>query len=94
MARRSRKRPYAQPHRPLDMERLASVARSQTRLGCEYRVQRVAVGLKQYTCPSCHGIIAVGSSHVVAWRTDTFTTAENQLQERRHWHTSCWQRGL
>ena len=38
---------------------------------------------KGYRCPACHGDIAPGVGHVVAW-------PDAQAEERRHWHTHCW----
>ena len=37
----------------------------------------------------CDQMLAAGTVHVVAWRTDgLFGEA---IEDRRHWHTSCWQ---
>ncbi|MEX2487755.1 MAG: hypothetical protein WD377_09075 [Nitriliruptoraceae bacterium] len=38
---------------------------------------------KIYQCPGCGNPIPVGAGHVVAWPDD-------QVEERRHWHTHCW----
>ncbi len=40
---------------------------------------------KEYRCPGCDHVIPAGTPHVVAWREDL-------LDERRHWHTTCWRR--
>ena len=40
---------------------------------------------KPYTCPGCHGTIVVGQGHLVVVPCDA-------VDERRHWHRSCWAR--
>ena len=42
---------------------------------------------KEYRCPGCDHVVAVGQPHVVAWPPDL-------VEERRHWHTACWHRAL
>ena len=46
---------------------------------------------KTYRCPGCQQLIPVGVAHVVVWPV---WTGENDggVANRRHWHTSCWQR--
>jgi hypothetical protein len=43
---------------------------------------------KDYTCPGCQQTIPVGMAHVVSWRADDPRGGD----ERRHWHSYCWQR--
>ena len=40
---------------------------------------------KTYRCPGCDQEIVPNTGHVVAWR-------EDQLDDRRHWHSPCWSR--
>lgn len=95
MARRRSKRPYGAGHIPLDVSRLASVPRTQIGPGgAEFTVRRVRGGNKAYTCPGCHRTIAPGAAHVVAWSNESLFGPDRGLEERRHWHTSCWDRGL
>jgi hypothetical protein len=37
-------------------------------------------------CPGCDQEIRPGVGHVVAWPTQGW----GDLDDRRHWHTSCW----
>lgn len=93
MGRKSSKRPWNAPHTPLNMERLASIPRSQLGPGgVEYTVQQISSGQKIYTCPGCLQPIPVGAAHVVAWTEEYFYA--RGVEERRHWHTECWRRGL
>ena len=95
MARRRSKRPYGAGHIPLDVSRLTSVPRTQIGPGgAEFTVRRVRGGDKTYTCPGCHRPIASGTAHVVAWSNESLFGPDRGLEERRHWHTSCWERGL
>jgi len=49
---------------------------------------------KTYTCPGCHRVIGVGVPHVVAWPSSPsgFSHDASPIDERRHWHTGCWNR--
>jgi hypothetical protein len=40
---------------------------------------------KVYRCPGCDHEIVAGTPHVVVWR-------EDDVEDRRHWHTPCWRR--
>ncbi|MFD4292481.1 ATP/GTP-binding protein [Rhodococcus sp. NPDC058505] len=42
--------------------------------------------VKTYRCPGCDHEIQTGVAHVVAWPADGLGGAE----DRRHWHTGCW----
>ncbi|MBM7774016.1 serine/threonine protein kinase [Actinokineospora baliensis] len=42
---------------------------------------------KIYRCPRCDHEIRPGLSHVVAWPA----SRGRSVEERRHWHTMCWQ---
>ncbi|QQM66901.1 hypothetical protein [Actinomyces weissii] len=95
MARRSRKRPYGQGHVPLDLGRLASLPRTQQGPGgAEFTVRHLRGSTKPYTCPGCNRQIPPGTPHVVAWSNESLFGADRGLEERRHWHGSCWERRL
>ena len=44
--------------------------------------------VKFYICPGCNQNIPPGVAHVVAWPKEYGHRAE----DRRHWHSACWQR--
>jgi hypothetical protein len=46
-----------------------------------------AVATKAYRCPGCDQEIPPGTAHLVAW-----PAYAPGLEQRRHWHTPCWQR--
>lgn len=95
MARRSSKRPYRQGHVPLRLERLASMPRVQTGPGgAQFTVRYLRGGEKSYTCPGCNRTVPPGSPHVVAWSNESLFGPDRGFEERRHWHTSCWERHL
>lgn len=91
---RSRKRPWSEPHRELDVDALSrGVTRTETdRDGRAWTVRTVSGGDKRYRCPGCHRDIEPGTAHVVAWRSDHLFGDDAGLAERRHWHTACWRR--
>jgi hypothetical protein len=45
---------------------------------------------KPYRCPGCQQTIVPATPHVVAWPVEGTTLSGGGLDERRHWHTSCW----
>ena len=47
---------------------------------------------KPYLCPGCNTVVAVGMAHVVSWPREASIGSTSAVDERRHWHTSCWQR--
>jgi len=91
-SRRSRRRPYGEPPRPLDRDRATGGRSLQERQGEEWVVQRVRGGTKEYVCPGCQQVIPVGTDHVVAWQAEGIWGRQAALADRRHWHRSCWQR--
>lgn len=58
--------------------------------GRPYILRRVgAAGAKKnYICPGCNGPIFSGMAHIVAWPQE----GGGRVEERRHWHTRCWDR--
>jgi len=48
-------------------------------------VRRVAgtSAARPYRCPGCDQELRAGTPHVVAW-------PEGRPDDRRHWHTACW----
>ncbi|MBX9243960.1 hypothetical protein ICW40_03955 [Actinotalea ferrariae] len=89
--RRSSKRPWAQDHPELDVDRVRGGRRTESAADGEWVVQSVtgAAG-KAYTCPGCRQQIGPGTAHVVAWATDDLLGPEAGVAGRRHWHSSCW----
>lgn len=65
---------------------------TESKRGIVWNVQPVAAAsaVKQYTCPGCRLVIAVGVAHLVAWRADGLMGEADDLAARRHWHPHCW----
>ena len=51
-----------------------------------------AAATKPYTCPGCHRPVPAGTAHVVAWPGEVTSWTTGGVEERRHWHTACWNR--
>jgi hypothetical protein len=51
-----------------------------------YRVQQVTND-RAYRCPGCDHEIRPGTAHLVVM-------PEGSVDDRRHWHTPCWQREM
>lgn len=89
--RRSRKRPWSEPHVPLDLDRARGGVRSARGPGGhQYQVRSIPSGQKDYVCPWCNRTIPTGTAHVVAWSTEHIFGADAAIAERRHWHSGCW----
>lgn len=51
-----------------------------------------ATSTKEYRCPGCDQLIAMATPHVVVWPEHRSMFSESNLDDRRHWHTACWNR--
>src|SRR3954447_1514449 len=64
----------------------------------DWIVRRVSgsASAKPYRCPGCDQQILPGTPHVVVWPENPSLLAAigggQSLDERRHWHSACWQR--
>ncbi|HET7533284.1 MAG TPA: hypothetical protein VF012_06030 [Nocardioidaceae bacterium] len=67
--------------------------RVETYGGEEYVVRRVtgSAATKPYRCPGCDQLIRPATPHVVAWPVVASMFSSSGVDERRHWHTACWQ---
>jgi hypothetical protein len=74
-----------EPYRPLPVPRRVEIGPD----GDNYEVRPVAGAraLKTYRCPGCDHEIRIGTAHVVVLPVDRGDAA---LDDRRHWHTACW----
>lgn len=93
MTRRSRRRPYGEPHRELSSATvLGGPERIDSRVdGSSWQVRPVRGSDKTYRCPGCDQQILPHTSHVVIWSDDHLFGADAAVGDRRHWHTPCWQ---
>ena len=86
------KRPskHLRPPRPLS----SSHAAAQTKRDGRWMVQTMPgqAAVKYYRCPGCEHLVTQGTPHVVVWPLETPIGAQRAVDERRHWHTSCWNR--
>ncbi|MFQ6170098.1 hypothetical protein ACK8HX_00705 [Oryzobacter sp. R7] len=46
-----------------------------------------ASSTREYTCPGCHQGLPPGVAHVVVWPAE----GVGGVEQRRHWHSRCWQ---
>jgi hypothetical protein len=88
MARRPSK--HTRPARPLSSSHGTAATKSDGR----WIVRTVpgASATKTYRCPGCQQTIPVGTPHLVAWPAEPGLLSDSGLEERRHWHSNCWQR--
>lgn len=86
------KRPskHLRPARPLSSSHASGATKSDGRW--IVRTVAGARAIKTYTCPGCMRTITVGTPHVVAWPYEPGPFSETAIEERRHWHTGCWER--
>ncbi len=54
------------------------------------RTMRPENAAKPYRCPGCDLVIEPGVAHVVVWPVEASIGSASALDERRHWHTACW----
>jgi hypothetical protein len=89
-SRRSKRRPWGEPHPELDVQRATGGRRSEAAPDGSWIVQSVAGSAKSYICPGCQQLVLPGTAHLVAWPEDGLFGREWAVAERRHWHTACW----
>ncbi len=47
---------------------------------------------KTYLCPGCQQTVPQGVGHLVVWPVEPSLGSTSPVEERRHWHTACWNR--
>jgi hypothetical protein len=89
MAKRPSK--HLRAPRPLNPN---AFARRETRSDGEWMVQAMSADAasKNYLCPGCERTITPGTPHVVVWPRQASIGSASAVEERRHWHHSCWSR--
>lgn len=93
MAKNNRSRKRHGEYEPLDMSKIAgSMRKTEVKRGRSWTVQNISSvnAQKVYICPGCHLEILPGTAHLVAWRNDGLMGEAADLEERRHWHETCW----
>jgi len=80
---------------PRDIEKAFGFQRVESARDGDWIVRSVAGAstTKTYRCPGCDQEIRPGVPHLVAWPADTEQAAWHGgggLDDRRHWHTPCW----
>jgi hypothetical protein len=88
VARRPSK--HTRPVRPLN----PSLGTSAAKHDGQWIVRTIAgeAAVRTYRCPGCLQSIHPGTPHIVSWPVEPGLLTDSGLEERRHWHTSCWER--
>lgn len=76
--------------RPLSSSHAAAVDKVDGRWMTQTMSAQAAV--KDYRCPGCEKLVTQGTPHVVVWPLVPSLGYAKAVDERRHWHTSCWNR--
>ena len=66
--------------------------RVETKADGDWHFRPLRGSSKEYRCPGCGQVIAIGTPHVVAWPVEKALLSESAIDERRHWHSACWTR--
>ncbi|MDR2508740.1 MAG: hypothetical protein LBC50_01250 [Candidatus Ancillula sp.] len=61
-----------------------------TKGGRRYQVRRTFDGSSVYKCPGCNHEIAQGKPSLTVIEQDHIFGDQAAIDERRHWHESCW----
>ena len=85
--RHSRRRVEPRSGRSLAADRV------EMRDAAEWHVRALAGSPREYTCPACHRPVRPGTGHLLVWPVVKPLLSAEAIDERRHWHTACWQRG-
>jgi hypothetical protein len=89
MAKRPSK--HLRPARPLTTGAFARLERKEDG---EWMVQSMPAdsATKSYTCPGCNQTVGPGTPHLVTWPREASIGQVVAVDERRHWHSGCWNR--
>ncbi len=89
MAKRPSK--HLRPARPLSS---GAFARLEHKGDGDWMVQTMPADAadKTYLCPGCNQQLLPGTAHLVTWPREASLGSTSAVEERRHWHTSCWAR--
>jgi len=92
---RSSTRGQSADREPRDIEKAFGYQRVESARDGDWIVRSVAGAstAKTYRCPGCDQEIRPGMPHLVAWPADSDQAAWHGgggLDDRRHWHTPCW----
>lgn len=88
--RSSRPSKHLRPPRPLSSGHAGATQKADGRW--LFRAITGAAATKDYRCPGCQQVISPGTPHIVAWPDQPSLSAATGVEERRHWHTACWER--
>ena len=85
MPRRNKDKKTKKEDKSFDVNRLMGIEKSESWNDGDWIVRRVAgsAATKPYRCPGCDQEIRTATPHTVAYLI-------GQLEDRRHWHTPCW----
>ena len=85
MPRRNKDKKTKKEDKSFDVNRLMGIEKSESWNDGDWIVRRVtgSAVTKPYRCPGCDQEIRTATPHTVAYLI-------GQLEDRRHWHTPCW----
>ncbi len=85
MPRRNKDKKSKKTDNSFDVNRLMGIEKSESWNDGDWIVRRVtgSAATKPYRCPGCDQEIRTATPHTVAYLI-------GQLEDRRHWHTPCW----
>jgi hypothetical protein len=93
-----RRKPSKHTRAASDRPLLGGNQRVEAKADGDWVVRRLtgSASTKPYRCPGCEQLIPPATPHVVVWPQDPSLLAalagDASMDERRHWHTGCWQR--
>jgi hypothetical protein len=76
--------------RPINLEAALGSLRIETKRGKRYQVRKTFDGSSVYKCPGCNNGITQGATSLTVIEQDHIFGEQAAIDERRHWHESCW----
>jgi len=90
MPTQRRRSKHLRSARPLGSGHASSAAKADGRW--IVRTVSGANAVKDYRCPGCDQLVRPGTPHVVVWPAEPVLGHSGGVEDRRHWHNSCWSR--
>ncbi|MDR1033176.1 MAG: hypothetical protein LBL41_00130 [Bifidobacteriaceae bacterium] len=87
-----RKNKWTREHSEINMRAAAGYERIETKRGKDYKVTKTLEGSSVYLCPGCNQAIDQGKPSFTVIELNHMFGEQAAIDERRHWHVTCWRR--
>lgn len=92
MPRKNKKSNNNNSNNPISLASIFGGEKVETKHGKDYSVRKTFEGSSIYKCPYCNNTINYGETSLTVIEKNHILGDQAAIDERRHWHESCWKR--